>query len=46
MNGIIKTKPKHNPERRAWKGRSHKKGGTRVRDLRERAARERKGGAS
>lgn len=25
---------KHNPERRRWRGRSHKKGGARVRDLR------------
>jgi hypothetical protein len=26
---------RHNPERRAWRGRSHKKGGARVRDLQE-----------
>lgn len=26
---------KHNPERRAWRGRSHKKGGDRVRQLRD-----------
>lgn len=26
---------RHNPERRAWKGRSHKKGGKRVRELRD-----------
>lgn len=25
----------HNPERRAWRGRSYKKGGTRVRTLRD-----------
>ncbi len=29
----------HNPERRAWRGRSYKKGGRRVRDLRDRIAR-------
>ena len=29
---------RHNPERRAWRGRSHKKGGRRVRELRELAA--------
>ena len=28
-------RPKHNPERRAWRGRPHKKGGARVRDLRD-----------
>jgi hypothetical protein len=27
----------HNPERSAWKGRSYRKGGERVRDLRDRA---------
>ena len=26
---------RHNPEKRAWKGRSYRKGGERVRDLRE-----------
>jgi hypothetical protein len=26
---------KHNPERKAWRGRSHKKGGKRVKELRE-----------
>ena len=26
---------RHNPERRTWKDRSHKKGGARVRDLRD-----------
>jgi hypothetical protein len=26
---------KHNPERRAWRGRSYKKGGERIRLLRE-----------
>jgi len=25
---------RYNPERRAWRGRSHKKGGRRVRELR------------
>jgi hypothetical protein len=30
----MSAKPKHNPERRAWRGRSHKKGGTRIKDLR------------
>lgn len=25
---------RHNPERRAWRGRSYKKGGRRVRELR------------
>lgn len=29
----------HNPERRAWRGRSYKKGGRRVRDLRDRILR-------
>lgn len=28
----------HNPERASWKGRSYRKGGERVRDLRERSA--------
>lgn len=28
----------YNPERRAWRGRSYKKGGQRVRDLRDRIA--------
>ena len=27
----------HNPERRAWKGRSYRKGGERVKELRRRA---------
>ena len=31
---------KHNPEGRAWKGRSYRKGGERVRDLRDRAKKE------
>lgn len=33
-------KTRHNPERRAWRGRSHKNqaNGTRIRSLRERAA--------
>jgi len=30
----------HNPEKRAWRGRSHKNGGTRVRALREKPAAE------
>lgn len=30
----------HNPEKRSWRGRSHKKGGSRVRALRD-AAKER-----
>jgi hypothetical protein len=25
---------RHNPEKRAWRGRSHRKGGRRVRELR------------
>lgn len=25
---------KHNPERRTWRGRSYKKGGARIRELR------------
>jgi len=29
------TKPSYNPERRAWRGRSYKKGGENVRKLRE-----------
>lgn len=28
--------PRHNPEKRLWKGRSYRKGDTRVRDLRDR----------
>lgn len=31
---------KHNPERRAWRGRSHRKGGHRVRELRYRITKE------
>ena len=27
-------KTRHNPERRAWRGRSHKKGGRRIREMR------------
>jgi hypothetical protein len=27
------SKPRHNPERRSWRGRSHKKGSTRVATL-------------
>jgi len=29
----------HNPERHSWKGRSHRRGGERPRDMRDRAAR-------
>jgi hypothetical protein len=29
---------KYNPEKRAWKGRSYRKGGERVRDLREKTS--------
>lgn len=28
--------PKHNPERRSWRGRSHRLGGASIRDLRDR----------
>lgn len=35
----MKTK-KHNPERRAWRGRSYRKGGKRVRQLRDQAKRQ------
>jgi hypothetical protein len=30
-------KTRHNPERKAWKGRSYKKGGRSIRQLREAA---------
>lgn len=31
------SKPAYNPERRAWRGRSYKKGGENVRQLRDKA---------
>lgn len=32
------TRKKYNPEKRAWKGKSYKKGGKRIRKLREEAS--------
>lgn len=33
----------YNPERRAWRGRSYRKGGQRIRELRDRIARKEHG---
>ncbi len=30
-------KKRHNPERRSWRGRSHKRGGKRIRAIRQEA---------
>jgi hypothetical protein len=36
----VSRRKKHNPEKRSWKGKSHKKGGQRVRILRDKGKRD------